>query len=132
MPEDVKRRYRADRRTEQAAQTRERVLDAAATLFDQRGFDGASIAAIANEADVSEETVYAHFGNKRTLLGEVIRRAVRGGDPKPVPEQSQPRAIAAATDQHEQLRMFTADIAARLDRAAPLVGIVAGASRSEP
>jgi len=132
MQRDVKRHYRADRRTEQAAQTRERVLDAAATLFDQRGFDGASVAAIADEAGVSEETVYARFRNKRTLLGEVIRRAVRGDDPKPVPEQSQPRAIAAATDQHEQLRMFTADIAARLERAAPLVGIVAGAARSEP
>ncbi|MGH3139427.1 MAG: TetR/AcrR family transcriptional regulator, partial [Gaiellales bacterium] len=92
MPGDVKRRYRADRRREQAAQTRQRVLDAAATLFDQRGFDGASVAAIAEEAGVSEETVYARFRNKRTLLGEVIRRAVRGDDPKPVPEQSEPRA----------------------------------------
>jgi hypothetical protein len=66
------------------------------------------------------------------LLEEVIGRAVRGDDPRPVPEQSQPREIAAATDQREQLRMFAADIAVRLERAAPLVGIVAGASRSEP
>lgn len=132
MPRDVKRQYRAGRRAEQAAQTRERVLDAAATLFQQRGFDGASVAAIANAAGVSEETVYARFRTKRTLLGEIIQRAVRGDDPKPVPEQSEPRAVAAATDQHEQLRMFTADIAARLERAAPLVAIVAGPSRSEP
>ena len=42
------------------------------------------------------------------------------------------RALAAATDQHEQLRLFAADIVLRLERAAPLVAIVAGASRSEP
>jgi len=133
VPEDVKaRRYRSDRRREQAEQTRQRVLDAAAGLFEQRGYEGASIAAIAAEAGVSEETIYARFKNKRTLLGELVLRAVRGNDPAPVPEQQGPRAIVAATDQHEQLRLFTADVVLRLERAAPLVAIVSGASRSEP
>ncbi len=133
VPGDVKpRRYRSERRREQAEQTRQRVLDAAARLFEWRGYEGASIAAIAEEARVSQETVYARFGNKRTLLGELVRRAVRGEDPRPVPEQEGPRALAAATDQHEQLRLFAADIVLRLERAAPLVAIVAGASRSEP
>ncbi len=126
------RRYRSERRREQAEQTRERVLDAAATLFEERGFEGASVAAIAEQAGVSEETVYARFGNKRTLLGELVRRGVRGDDPRPVPEQEGPRAVIAATDQHEQLRLFAADIVLRLERAAPLVAIVGGASRSEP
>ena len=130
---DVKpRRYRSERRREQAEQTRLRVLDAAAELFDQRGYDGASIAAIADAAGVAPETVYARFGNKRTLLGELVARAVRGDDPAPVPEQAGPRAVAAATDQHEQLRLFAADIVLRLERAAPLVAIVSGAARAEP
>ena len=130
---DVKpRRYRSERRLEQAEQTRQRVLDAAATLFEQRGFDGASIAAIAAEAGVSEETVYARFQNKRNLLGELVRRAVRGDDPRPVPEQDGPRVLAGTTDQHEQLRLFATDIVLRLERAAPIVAIVSGASRSEP
>jgi len=133
MPDDVKvRRYRSERRREQAEQTRQRVLDAAARLFEKRGYEGASIAAIAAEAGVSEETIYARFRNKRALLGELVRRAVRGDDPAPVPEQEGPRVLAAATDQHEQLRLFAADIVLRLERAAPLVAIVAGASRSEP
>lgn len=133
MPGDVKpRRYHSVRRREQAEQTRQQVLDGAARLFEERGYEGASIAAIAQEARVSEETIYARFRNKRTLLGELVRRAVRGDDPVPVPEQEGPRAIAAATDQHEQLRLFATDIALRLERAAPLVAIVAGASRSEP
>jgi AcrR family transcriptional regulator len=130
---DVKpRRYRSERRLEQAEQTRQRVLDAAATLFEQRGFDGASIAAIAEQANVSEETVYVRFRNKRTLLSELVHRAVRGGDPRPVPEQDGPRALAATTDQHEQLRLFASDIVLRLERAAPIVAIVSGAARSEP
>lgn len=134
MAQDVKprRRYRSERRREQAEQTRARVLDAAAEFFQERGYEGASIAAIAQAARVSEETVYAAFGNKRTLLGELVQRAVRGDDPRPVPDQEGPRALAAATDQHEQLRLFAADIVLRLERAAPLVAVVSGASRSEP
>jgi AcrR family transcriptional regulator len=133
VPEEVKpRRYRSERRAEQAEETRRRVLDAARKLFEERGWEGASIAAIASEARVSQETIYARFQNKRTLLGELVRIAVRGEDPRPIPEQEGPRALAAANDQREQLRLFAADIVLRLERAAPLVAIVAGASRSEP
>jgi AcrR family transcriptional regulator len=127
-----RRPYRSERRRQQAEETRERVLAAAAALFERGGFDRSSVAAIAAEAGVSEETVYAHFGNKRTLLGELVRRRVRGSDPRPVPEQEGPLAVAAATDQREQLRLFAADIAQRLERAAPLVGVVGDAARAEP
>ena len=133
VPRDVKRRpYRSERRAEQSEQTRTRVLDAALTLFRDRGYEGASIAAIAQQAGVSEETVYARFGNKRTLLGELVSRAARGDDPRPVTEQAGPQALASATDQREQLRLFAADVTGRLERAAPLVIVVAGASRSDP
>jgi AcrR family transcriptional regulator len=121
MPEDVKPRrpYRSERRREQAEETRERVLAAAAVLFAERGFERATI-------------VYAGFRNKRTLLGELIRTAVRGGNASPVLQQAGPRAVAAATDQQEQLRLFAADISLRLERAAPLVGVVSAASHAEP
>ena len=134
MPGDVKPRrpYRSERRREQAEQTRTRVLDAAAALFQERGWEGASIAGIARSAGVSAETVYAGFGTKRALLGELVARAVRGDDPTPVPDQAGPRALAAVTDQHEQLRLFAADISRRLERAAPLVAVVSGAARAEP
>jgi hypothetical protein len=62
-------------------------------------------------------TVYARFRNKRTLLGELMVAAVRGRDPRPVPEQEGPRAIAAATDQREQVRLFAADVVAGAARA---------------
>ena len=98
----------------------------------ERGFESATIAAIAEEAGVSPETVYAGFRNKRTLLGELIRRAVRGRRVSPVPEQAGPRAVAAAADQREQLRLFAADISLRLERVGPLVEVLATASRNDP
>jgi AcrR family transcriptional regulator len=128
----VKRRYRSERRREQAEQTRSRVLDAAAAVFAERGYERASIAAIAARAGVAEETVYGHFKNKRTLLGELVERAVRGGDPRPVPEQDAPRRLAAVGDQPEALELFAADIVQRLQRAAPLVVLVGEAARAEP
>lgn len=50
---------------------------------------------------------------------------------RPVPEQEGPRSLTATRDQHEQLRLFAADIAERLERTAPLVALV-GAARAEP
>jgi AcrR family transcriptional regulator len=132
MSRDVKRPYRSERRREQAEQTRARVLDAAARVFRARGYERASIAQIAGEAGVAEETVYSHFGNKRTLLGELVQRAVRGDDPRAVPQQEGPRALAALADRREQLRLFANDIVRRLERAAPLVAVVAAAAPGEP
>src|SRR5581483_6310239 len=132
MTGDVKRPYRSVRRREQAEQARTRGLDAAADVFRERGYERTTIAAVASRAGVADETVYTHFGNKRTLLGELVQRAVRGGDARPVPEQPGPRALAAATDQREQLRLFAADIVRRLERAAPLVAVVAAAAPGEP
>jgi AcrR family transcriptional regulator len=127
-----RRAYHSARRQEQAEETRTKVLDAAEALFRERGYDGASIAAIAAAAGVSQETIYARFGNKRALLGELVARAVRGADPRPIPEQEHPRSLATSADQREQLRLFAADIANRLERAAPLVALVGDAARTEP
>jgi AcrR family transcriptional regulator len=127
-----RRRYRSERRREQAEETRARVLVAARGLFVARGYDATTIAAVAEEAGVSAESVYAHFGTKRALLGELFRHAVRGGDERPVPEQRVPRELAAEADVRIQLRTFAADIVPRLERAAPLIAVLESASRSDP
>jgi AcrR family transcriptional regulator len=129
---DVKRPYRSTRRSEQAAETRARVLDAAAEVFRERGYERASISAIAAAAGVADETVYGHFKNKRNLVGELMQRAVRGRDARPVPDQAAPQAIARVTDQRRQLQLFAADIARRLERAAPLVAVVGAGAQGEP
>jgi AcrR family transcriptional regulator len=53
---------------ERRAQTRRALLDAAASLFAERGVDGASIDAIAEAADRTSGAVYDHFGGKDGLL----------------------------------------------------------------
>jgi AcrR family transcriptional regulator len=132
MSESVKRTYRSARREEQAAQTRERVLAAAERVFVEYGFAAATVNVIAAEADVSPETVYARFGNKLALLVELVGRAARGPDTSPILEQAGPRAVAAETDQREQLRLFAADVVLRLERVGPLLAVLAGAAPAEP
>jgi AcrR family transcriptional regulator len=53
---------------ERRAETRRRLLDAAAELFAERGIDGASIDAIAERAERTSGAVYDHFGGKGGLL----------------------------------------------------------------
>ena len=58
----------AQTQEERKAETRRRLLDAAASLFAERGIDAVSIDAVAEEADRTSGAVYAHFGSKQGLL----------------------------------------------------------------
>ena len=66
------RPYRLGRREAGVAQTRERILDAARTLFAEAGFHGVGLEEVARRADVSRKTVYYQFGSKRGLLEAVV------------------------------------------------------------
>lgn len=61
------RTYQSDLRAQQAASTRERILDATMQVL-ARGLAEVTIPAVAREAGVSVPTVYRHFGTKRDLL----------------------------------------------------------------
>lgn len=56
------------------ARTQARILAAAAALFAARGYEGASITAIAGRAHVSRSAVFWHFGDKETLFRETFRQ----------------------------------------------------------
>jgi AcrR family transcriptional regulator len=60
--------YQSPLRKEQKEATRQRILDAAARLMEDRELQELSFAAIASEAGVKERTVYRHFPNKSALL----------------------------------------------------------------
>src|SRR5438132_4212357 len=49
-------------------QTRQQIFDAASRLFEAKGFDRVSVAAIARAADVSEVTVFNYFPTKEDLF----------------------------------------------------------------
>ncbi len=81
MPDKVKpRRYDSTRRQVGAAQTRQRILDAASALFRSNGYAGTTIAAIARRAQVATDTVYATVGPKPTLFRELVELALSGTD----------------------------------------------------
>jgi len=56
-----------------AAETRERLLRAAADVFADRGYDGTRVADIAAAAGVSNGALYAHFASKADLLAGALR-----------------------------------------------------------
>ena len=55
-------------------ETKARVLAAAHMLFSRQGFAATGTADIAREADVSEGSIFYHFGSKKALLQELGRR----------------------------------------------------------
>ena len=54
-------------------QSRDRILEAAARVYAQHGFRGATTRRIADEAGVNEITVFRHFGSKEALINEALR-----------------------------------------------------------
>jgi len=64
----LRERQRADRHL--------RILEAAATLFRESGYEGAKIEAIAAEAEVSVGTIYNYYRNKGDILVAIVSMEV--------------------------------------------------------
>lgn len=131
MSQSVKppsRRYRSTVRAEQANLTRKRVLDAAATLFLERGYARTTVAAVAASADVAPETIYVKFSGKRGLLEGVIDEAIT---PEGVPHDAALVDIAALPTARERLRGFVRFCADTLARTSPFHVVIRGAGDSE-
>jgi AcrR family transcriptional regulator len=62
------RAYRSELRSQQAEQTRRRIVEASARLFATRGYQATTLAAIAREAGVSTETVKTAAPKAELLL----------------------------------------------------------------
>ena len=55
------------------AETRERLVEAAARVFQLKGYEGATVSLIAQEAGVTSGAIYAHYPNKAALLVDALR-----------------------------------------------------------
>jgi AcrR family transcriptional regulator len=128
-----KRPYNAARRQAQAAETRRHIVAAAHQLFAERGYAGTTMQAIADEAGVAVETVYAALGSKRAILARLVDVSV-GGDEQPVPilERPGPQAVRQEPDQRRQIRLFASDMRQIMERASPIFEIMRLAAKSEP
>jgi len=122
-----------DRRARRSEETRVRIVEAAAKLFVERGYSATTIEAVAAEADVAVETVYARFKNKRNLL-EAYLDVLIVGDAEPVPVLDRPemKALADATDQREQVRLAAGISRGILERNAPAHAVIRTAIAVSP
>src|SRR5688572_7255259 len=64
---------------------RERLLDAAARVYAETGYRGATTRRIAQEAGVNEITLFRHFGSKTTLILEAVRQVNLRSDCPAIP-----------------------------------------------
>lgn len=60
----------------QAAANRERILEAAAQGFRERGFDGIGVAQLMQAVGLTHGGFYGHFGSKEELIALACRHAV--------------------------------------------------------
>ncbi len=58
--------------TRRGQKTRQHLLDAAAVVFAEKGFDGASIVDITQRAGVALGTFYVYFPNKKAVYTELV------------------------------------------------------------
>jgi TetR/AcrR family transcriptional regulator, cholesterol catabolism regulator len=56
--------------------SRDLILESAAQVFCQKGYNGASMADIAKAVGLQKATLYHHFGSKQEILAELLDRAM--------------------------------------------------------
>ncbi|MBI9086045.1 MAG: TetR/AcrR family transcriptional regulator [Desulfobacterales bacterium] len=72
----VPRQPAATHRENQKAQTRALILETARNLFEEAGFEKATMRAIAARAQMGYGTIFKHFTNKRDLLAACLHDAI--------------------------------------------------------
>lgn len=127
---DVKR---TSTRGQKALQTRRRILAAALELFVRDGYGATNLQDVATGAGVAVQTIYFAFGNKRTLLKELVDVTIAGDD-EPVATMDRPwyRDALAAGTAEEMLRAYVAGTTLILERVAPVVRVLEAAAASDP
>ncbi|SHN24220.1 TetR/AcrR family transcriptional regulator [Cryptosporangium aurantiacum] len=128
----VNRRYVSPRRQEQARQTRRAILDAAAKLFVDPGYAATPLTAVAAQAGVAVQTVYAVFGNKRQLLSDLVDVTLVGDDERvAMAERSFVADIRALTGLRAKLTRYARHLAETHARQVHVMLALAGAATAD-
>ena len=118
------RRHNSPLRQAQAAATRLRIIQAAHTEFEARGYEGTRIEDVAARAGVAVPTVYKAFTNKRTLLTAAVTTAMTGGPDGPVGRQAWFHEQLDAPTAEQQLQLIARNARRLNERAAHLLELV--------
>lgn len=112
--------------------TRAAVVEAARSLFVERGYNATTIEAISDASDTPQATVYRLFSSKLGILKAVVDVAI-GGDDEAVAMADRPhvRALVADRDPKNQLAGFAALIRDVMTRVGPVHRVLADAARSD-
>jgi AcrR family transcriptional regulator len=125
----TQRTYRSPLREEAARRTREIVVAAAAEVFLEAGYTGATIEQIAARARVSRPTVFG-VGNKAQLFALARQWAATGGRLTANDEGFQ--QLLAIPDAHRLLEEFAAFTAAISQRLGPLQLVLEQVAGTDP
>lgn len=132
-PRSGRRGYDAAGRQAAAAANRQRVLDAARSMFLADGYTATTVAAIAARAGVAVDTVYATVGRKPALFRELIESAL-SGTPHAVAGADRDYAIRmrAEPDARAKLAIYAAAVSDLQGRLAPLFLVLREAAAAQP
>jgi AcrR family transcriptional regulator len=132
-PVKATRSYHSPHRREQAASTRQRILDAAQRLFEDQGYAVTTMTAIAQEADVSLKTVYVAFETKSGVLRSLWQLLLGGeDDATPVAQRDWYREVVEEPDPERQLRLNARNSRVVKQRAGALMGVIRSAAPTDP
>jgi AcrR family transcriptional regulator len=134
MREPVKGKSEAGRRREARAHlTRQRIADAAARLFVDRGYAATTVELIAGEAGVAAATVYQAFGTKHAILARVLDVAVAGGaDPVSLLDQAWVNRARREPDGVRRLTIVVRSAALVAARTSTIKEVIRDAAATEP
>jgi AcrR family transcriptional regulator len=127
-----------ERSSSRAPQARTRlarraVIDAARTLFVERGYGTTTIEAISSASDVPQATVYRLFASKVGILKALLDVSVGGDDePVAVAERPQVRSVLEASRPEETVAQLAALSVAINSRTAPIYRVLLSAASSDP
>jgi AcrR family transcriptional regulator len=131
---DVKTRrpYVGAARQARTRRTRAAVVEAARSLFLERGYAATTIEAISDRSDTPQPTIYRLFSSKLGILESVLDVSI-GGDDQAVAMLDRPevRALLSDEDPKNQIAGFCALVREVMGRAGPVHRILADAARSD-
>ena len=130
MTSPVKQRsYNSPLRRNQAALTRQLILDAAQRRFEADGFQLASVAAIAADAGVSTKTVHTAFQTKASLLAAVWDARLAADEAAvPVFERRWFRELTASPSPEDKLRRLARQSRQVKERSGDLMEVIRNAA----
>lgn len=124
--------YHSPLRAKQAAATRRSIVDAGLLLFGEHGWAATTLPAIAKEAGVSVDTIYSAFGNKSSLLMDVVHLAIVGDDDTTAMEERDDFALLGKGRRPERIRAGIRYTLRVYDRSVPILRALREAAASDP